>query len=208
MTEVGVIGVGMTKFGEFWDKSYRDLIIEAGTRAIEDAKIEGSTIDAGYIGSMSPGLFIEQEHVGALVADYVGLTNVEATRVEAACASGGLALLQAYLSIKAGVNDIVVVGGVEKMTDVPVGKASIALAGASDQEWEAFHGATFPGIYALMARRHMIEYGTTEEQLAAVAVKNHANGALNPYAQYTKAVTLEEVMSSSKIATPLKLLDC
>jgi len=208
VSEVGVIGVGMTQFGEFWEKSYRDLIVEAGAHAINDAGIEGSTIDAGYVGSMSPGLFIEQEHIGALVADYVGLTKVQATRVEAACASGGLALRQGYLSIKAGVNDIVVVGGVEKMTDVPVNKATIALAGAGDQEWEAFHGATFPGLYALMTRRHMIEYGTTEEQLAAVAVKNHANGSLNPNAQYKRKVTLDQVMNSSKIATPLKLLDC
>jgi len=208
VSEVGVIGVGMTQFGEFWEKSYRDLIVEAGAHAINDAGIEGSTIDAGYVGSMSPGLFIEQGHIGALVADYVGLTKVQATRVEAACASGGLALRQGYLSIKAGVNDIVVVGGVEKMTDVPVNKATIALAGAGDQEWEAFHGATFPGLYALMTRRHMIEYGTTEEQLAAVAVKNHANGSLNPNAQYKRKVTLDQVMNSSKIATPLKLLDC
>ena len=208
MNRVGIIGVGLTAFGEFWDKGLRDLIVEAGTAAIHDAGIEGADIDAGYVGSMSPGRFIGQEHIGALVADYVGLTGIPATRVEAACASGGLALRQAYLSIKAGENKIVVAGGVEKMTDVSVERAMITLGGAGDQEWELFHGATFPGLYALMARRHMLTYGTTEEQLAAVAVKNHRNGALNPKAQYRREVTLEQVMNSSPVATPLKLLDC
>ena len=205
---VAIIGAGLTKFGEFWERSYRDLITEAGVRAIEDAGIDGIEIEALYVGSMTPGLFLEQEHIGALVADHVGLWGIPATRVEAACASGGLALRQAILAIKAGSADIVVAGGVEKMTDVSTEKASVALAGASDQEWEAFHGVTFPALYAMMARRHMFEYGTTEEELAQVAVKNHHNGALNPYAQYQRPVTLEEVMDSSKVADPLKLLDC
>lgn len=205
---VGVVGVGMTDFGEFWDKSYRELITEAGSQAIGDAGIEGDDVDAIYVGSMSPGIMIEQEHIGALVADYAGLTGVPATRVEAACASGGLALREAYLSIRAGVNDLVVVGGVEKMTDVSVSYATIALSGASDQEWEAFHGVTFPALYSLMARRHMIEYGTTEEQLAMVAIKNHRNGSLNPHAQFQFEVTMERVMNSSPIAPPVKLLDC
>ncbi|MFH1834939.1 MAG: thiolase domain-containing protein [Methanobacteriota archaeon] len=208
MTRVAIIGVGMTAFGEFWEKGLRDLIVEAGGAAIADAGIEGADIDAGYVGSMSPGRFIGQEHIGALVADYVGLTGIPATRVEAACASGGLALRQAYLSIKAGENKIVVTGGVEKMTDVSVERAMITLGGAGDQEWELFHGATFPALYALMARRHMLEYGTTEEQLAAVAVKNHKNGALNPKAQYQSEVSIKQVMNSSPVATPLKLLDC
>jgi len=205
---VGIIGVGMTKFGEYWEKSLRDLMVEAGAKAITDAGIEGGHIDAGYVGSMSPGLFIQQEHVGALVADYVGLTGVPATRVEAACASGGLALRQAYLSIKSGAHDVVVAGGIEKMTDVSVGRATVALAGAGDQETEAFHGATFPALYAFMAQRHMLKYGTTEEQLAMVAVKNHKNGCNNPNAQYCRHVTVKDVLDSAPIATPLKLLDC
>ncbi len=205
---VAVIGVGLTRFGEFWEKSYRDLITEAGVHAIKDAGIDGVEVDALYVGSMTPGLFIQQEHIGALVADNSGLLGVPATRVESACASGGVALRQAYLAIKAGVADIVVAGGVEKMTDVSTEHATVALAGAGDQEWEAFHGVTFPAIYALMARRHMIEYGTTEEQMAMVSVKNHHNGSLNPNAQYRKKFTLEDVMDSAPIADPLKLLDC
>jgi acetyl-CoA C-acetyltransferase len=205
---VAVIGVGMTKFGEYWHKSYRDLITEAGAKAIGDAGIDGKEVNAIFVGSMTPGLFIEQEHIGALVADYAGLTDIPATRVESACASGGLALRSAFLSIKAGVHDIVVVGGVEKMTDVSISHATVALAGAGDQEWEAFHGATFPALYALMTRRHMLEYGTTEEQLAMVAVKNHENGSLNPNAQFKNKITVEQVLNSTPIADPLKLLDC
>lgn len=208
MTKVGIIGVGITRFGEHWEKGLRDLIVEAGTKAIVDAGIEGDQIGAGYVGSMSPGLFIGQEHIGALVADYVGLSGVPATRIEAACASGGLALRQGYLSIMAGAHDIVVVGGVEKMTDVSVGEAIVALSGAGDQETEAFHGATFPSLYALMARRHMLAYGTKEEQLAQVAVKNHKNATMNPTAQFQYPVTIEQVMNSAPIADPLKLLDC
>jgi len=208
MTKVGIIGIGITNFGELWDKSYRDLITEAGAKAIIDAGIEGKEIDAIYGGSMTPGLLIGQEHIGALIADYAGLIGIPATRVEAACASGGLALRQAYLSIKSGVNDIVVAGGVEKMTDVTTSTATVALGGAADQEWEVFHGATFPALYALMARRHMLEYGTTEEQMGMVAVKNHHNGSLNPNAQFQFEITLDKVMSSAPIARPLKLLDC
>ncbi|MFH1125597.1 MAG: thiolase domain-containing protein [Candidatus Altiarchaeota archaeon] len=206
--DIAIIGVGMTKFGEFWDKGYRNLITEAGSKAIIDAKIDGKDIDAVYVGSMSPGRLIGQEHVGALVADYAGLVGIPATRVEAACASGGLALHQAYLAIKSGLYDIVVVGGVEKMTDVTTEHATVALAGAADQEWEVFHGITFPGLYAMMARRHMMDYGTTEEQISLVAVKNHANGKLNPYAQFQFEVNLEEVMNSSMVADPLRLLHC
>lgn len=206
--KVGIIGVGMTKFGEHWDRSYRDLIIEAGTKAIMDAGIEGKDINEIYVGSMSPGTLIGQEHIGAIVADYVGLCGVAATRVEAACASGGLALRQAHLSVKSGRNDIVVVGGAEKMTDVPTPQAAVSLAGAGDEEWEAFNGATFPALYALMAQRHMYEYGTTLEQLSEVAVKSHKNASMNPNAQFPFKVTLDQVMNSAPVALPLRLLHC
>jgi acetyl-CoA C-acetyltransferase len=206
--DVAIIGVGMTKFGEFWERGYRSLITEAGSKAIIDAGIDGRDIDAMYVGSMTPGRLIGQEHVGALVADYAGLVGIPSTRVEAACSSGGLALHQAFLAIKSGLYDIIAVGGVEKMTDVTSEHATVALAGAADQEWEAFHGITFPGLYAMMARRHMIDYGTTEEQISMVAVKNHANGKLNPYAQFQYEVTLQDVMHSSMVADPLRILHC
>ena len=210
MREVAVIGIGITKFGELWDKSFRQLIAEAGSKAILDAGIEGKEIDGMYVGSMSSGRFVGQEHVGALVADVAGFSHVHipSTRVEGACASGGLAVRQGYLSIASGMNDIVVVGGMEKMNDVGGNDATATLATAADQEWEAFFGATFPALYAMIATRHMHEYGTTKEQLAQVAVKNHANGAKNPYAQYRREITLELAMNATTVAYPLGLLDC
>ena len=210
MRDVAVIGVGLTKFGELWDKSFRQLISEAGAKAIFDSGIEGKDIDAMYVGSMSSGRFVGQEHVGALVADTSGFSfmHIPATRVEGACASGGLAVREGYFSIASGINDIVVVGGIEKMNDVGGSSATETLATAADQEWEAFFGATFPGLYALIATRHMHEYGTTKEQLAQVAVKNHKNGALNPYAQYQKEITIEQAMNATTVAYPLGLMDC
>ena len=151
---------------------------------------------------------IKQEHLGSLAMDQAGLTPMPAMRIESACNSGGQALRAAYMGIKSGLHDVVVAGGVEKMTDVLTGATTEALATAADQEWEAFYGATFPGEYALIARKHMKEYGTTEEQLAKVAVKNHYNGARNPYAQYQNEITLETVMKSTRVADPLKLFDC
>ena len=210
MRDVAVIGVGLTKFGELWDKSFRQLIAEAGSKAILDAGISGKDINALYVGSMSSGRFIGQEHIGALVADCSGFSylHIPSTRVEGACASGALAVRQGYLSIASGVNDIVVIGGIEKMNDVGGVSATETLATAADQEWEAFFGATFPGLYAMIATRHMHEYGTTKEQLAQVAVKNHANGALNPHAQYRKEITLEQALNSTMVAYPLGLMDC
>jgi len=210
MRDVAVIGVGVTKFGELWDKSFRQLIAEAGAKAILDSGISGGDIDAMYIGSMSSGRFVGQEHIGALVADASGFSHlhIPATRVEGACASGGLAVRQGYLSVASGMNDVVVVGGIEKMNDVSGEAAIETLATAADQEWESFFGVTFPGLYALMARRHMYEYGTTKKQLAEVAVKNHSNGALNPNAQYQRPIKLETAMNAAMVADPLGLFDC
>jgi acetyl-CoA C-acetyltransferase len=208
MTGVSIIGVGMTEFGERWDKGLRDLMVEAGTKAIIDSGVDGPDIDAIYGGCMSAGRLTGQGHIGALIADQSGLNPIPATRVEAACSSGGLALRQAVLSILSGEHKVVIAGGVEKMSDVDVSQVATTLGGAADMEWESALGATFPALYALIARRHMHEYGTTEEQMAAVAVKNHDNGSLNKYAQYQYKVTLEQVMKSAPVAEPLKLLDC
>ena len=208
MRRVGIIGVGMTKFGEHWEKGLRDLTVEAGLKAIEDAGISGKDIDAGYVGNMAGGSFVGQEHIAALLADYTGLTPKPFTRVEGACASGGLALRQGYMAVASGMHDIVVVGGVEKMNDLSTEQVTRILGGAGDQEWELFLGATFPGLYALMARRYMYEYGATEEQLAAVAVKNHEHGSMNPYAQYQNKISIETVMNSKYVADPLKIFDC
>ena len=205
---VVIVGAGITKFGEHWAKSFRELIAEAGIKAIQSSGLSGQQIEAIYGGCMASGRLIGQEHIGALIADQLGLNPIPSTRCEAACASGGVALRTAYLAIKSGLHSIVAVGGVEKMTELSTQAVSFALGGAGDQEIELFHGATFPSLYALLARAHMHEFGTTEQQMAAVAVKNHANAMLNPNAQFHKEITIEQVMNSGYVAEPIKLLDC
>ncbi len=204
MRDVYIIGVGMTKFGELWDKSLRDLFVEASLQAIENAGVDH--IQSMYVGAMSAGLFVGQEHIASLLTDYLGNEGIPATHVESACASGGIAVRQGYIEVASGVSDIVLAGGVEKMNDGA--DVTFALATASDQEYEAFHGVTFPGLYAMIARAHMEKYGTTREQLAEVAVKNHEHGLKNPNAQFQMAISRDTVMKSTMVADPLRLLDC
>ncbi|SCL74946.1 putative acetyl-CoA acyltransferase [Methanoculleus chikugoensis] len=210
MRDVAVIGVGCTEFGERWGTSFRDLFVKAGALALEDAGVTGEKIDALYVGNMSAGRFVEQEHIGALIADYAGLAtnHVPSTRVEAACASGGLAFRQAVIAVASGMEDVVVAAGVEKMTDVGTGASVDMLASAADREWEGFAGATFPGLYAMIANDYMHRYPLTREQLAQVAVKNHENGARNPIAQFQNRITVDTVLNSSLVADPLRLFDC
>ncbi|HVN66000.1 MAG TPA: thiolase domain-containing protein [Methanomicrobiales archaeon] len=210
MRDVAVIGIGCTTFGEKWESSFGDLFVEAGALALADAELSGESIDAMYVGNMSAGRFIEQEHIGALIADYAGLStnHIPATRVEAACASGGLAFRQAVISVASGISDIVVAAGVEKMTDVGTGASVDTLAGAADREWEGFMGATFPGLYAMIATDYMHRFPLTREELGMVAVKNHRNGAKNPIAQFRQEISLDTVLSSSLVADPLRLFDC
>ena len=206
MRQVCIVGVGITKMGEIWRKSLRRLYADAALEAIEAAGVDH--IDSLYVGCMSSGLFVHQEHLGPLMADYIGMPGIPATRVESACASGGLAVRQAFLEVASGASDIVLAGGVEKMTDCSGDEATAALAAAADQEYEVFNGATFPGLYAMMANAHMARYGTTSEMLAAVAVKNHGNGAKNPAAQYPFPITTETVLNSVMIADPIHIMDC
>jgi len=208
MRDVAIVGVGMSKFGEEWGRGYRDLILDAGSKAVGDANLSGSEIDAMFVGTMAPGRLVGQEHAGALLADFLGLNPIPSTRCEAACASGGVAFRQGYMAVASGMHDCVVVGGVEKMTDAPGGDVATALGGAGDQEWELFMGATFPALYAFLAHRHMLDYGTTEEMMAAVAVKNHKNGSHNKYAQYQNEISISDVLKSKMVASPLKVFDC
>jgi acetyl-CoA C-acetyltransferase len=204
MKDVAVIGVGMTKFGELWGKSIKDIFVEAALKAIENAKVDH--IDSMYVGSMSGGLFVGQEHLGAVMADYLGISPIPATRVESACASGGVSFRQAYLEVASCNSEIVLAGGVEKMTDGA--DVTDSLATAADQEYEIYNGVTFPALYAMIANAHMHEFKTTREQLAEVAVKNHKNGANNQNAQFRKEITVEQVLKSTLVADPLRLLDC
>jgi len=196
----------MTKWGELWEKALRDIYVETALLAIDDAGVDH--IDSMYVGCMTSGIFVGQEHLASQLADYLGICPIPACRVESACASGGLAVKMGFIDVASGLSDIVLVSGVEKMTDVGGDQATYALSTAADQEYEGYHGITFPGLYAMMARAHMHAYGTTREQLARVAVKNHHNGSLNPLAQYPFEVTVEEVLTSTMVAEPLRILDC
>ncbi|NIN92793.1 thiolase domain-containing protein [bacterium] len=206
MREVAVIGLGMTKWGELWEKSLRAIFVETALLALDDAGVD--KIDSMYVGSMSSGLFVGQEHIASLLADYLGQVPVPSARVETACASGGLALRLGFMEVASGMSDVVLVSGIEKMTDVTGYEATYALGTAADQEYEGYHGITFPGLYALIARAHMEKYGTTREQLALVAVKNHLNGSKNPLAQYPFEITVDSVLNSVMVADPLRVLDC
>jgi acetyl-CoA C-acetyltransferase len=206
MREVAVIGVGMSQWGELWKKSLREIFVDAALAAIGDAGVD--RIDSMYVGCMSSGLFVGQEHLASLLSDYLGVAGIPAARVESACASGGVAFRSGYIEVASGMSDIVLVGGVEKMTDVSGDGATYALATAADQEYEGYHGVTFPGLYAMMANDHMRRFGTTREQIAHVAVKNHKHGAMNPRAQYPYEITVEAVLKSVLVADPLRILDC
>jgi len=206
MRDVAVIGVGMTKWGELWEKSLRTIFVETALLALDDAGVD--KIDSMYVGSMSSGLFVGQEHIASLLADYLGQVPVPSARIETACASGGLALRLGFMEVASGMSDVVLVSGIEKMTDVNGYEATYALGTAADQEYEGYHGITFPGLYALIARAHMEKYGTRREQLALVAVKNHSNGSKNPLAQFQFEITVDSVLNSVKVADPLRILDC
>jgi len=206
MRDVAVVGIGIMKWGELWEKSFRDIFAEAALNALDDAGVD--KIDSLIVGCMTGGLFVGQEHVGAVMADYIGQKYIPAAHVESACASGGLAFRQAYIEVASGLSDIVMAGGVEKMTDVSGDGATYALATAADQDYEVFHGVTFPGLYAMMARTYMKKYKATRQQLSAVPFKNHQNGMKNPYAQYPFPIKLEDVENGVLVADPLHILDC
>lgn len=209
MRPVAIVGVGQTPFGELWEYSLRQLVTEAGMKAILDCKVNGEEIDALYVGAMSSGQFVDQELLAPMVLDAAGLADlhIPTTHVEGAGASGAMALRQAYLAVASGNLDVAIAGGVEKTTDVPDREVTRILGAASDQEWEAFLGATDPALHALITRAHMKRYGTTREQLAAVSVKNHRHGAKNPEAHFQREITTEDVMRSKMVADPIRVLD-
>src|SRR5437868_8110196 len=208
MRPVVVIGIGKTAFGAFPDRDLRSLAVEAGQKALENAGITPKRIEAFYLGNFAGPSFVGQNHLAPYIAGSLGLTGVPCTRLEAACASGGSAFFHAVSSVAAGLNDIVLVAGVEKMTSQTTPKVTEILAGAGDMAGEGRAGATFPALFAMIARRHMHQYGTTREHLAAVAVKNHANGAKNPQAHMRKVITMEQALAGKPIAEPLTVFDC
>ena len=204
---VGIKGVYQTKFGELWDKSLMGLMLEAGEGAINNAKIERKKIDLILVANMLGGVLEGQNHLGALAGELLGLKIKPAFRVEAACASGGVAINQAAMAIKAGQAKNVLVIGAEKMTDKSNGEVALALMGAAS-EAERLAGLTFVGLYALMARVYFEKFKANKDDLAYVAIKNHKHASLNPKAQFPFPVLLETVLKSSCVASPLHLFDC
>src|SRR6266699_3295950 len=207
MRRVAVIGVGVTKFG-LHDRTSAELFAEAAREALTDADVPASAVQALYYGNVVGGETEHQLHTGPQAASVLGIPSVPTTRFETACASSHVAFRHAVMEIASGVSDVILVGGAERVLNVPTEAATDFFAYCSDASLEQPAGLTFPGVFALIARAHMDKYGTTEEQMAHVAVKNHRHGTLNPKAQFQKEISLETVLKSAYVADPLKLYDC
>jgi acetyl-CoA C-acetyltransferase len=208
MRSVAVIGIGKTAFGAFSDRDIRSLAVEAIHNALKDASVDASAAEAFYLGNFAGPSFVGQNHLAPYIGTAAGFHGIPCTRFEDACASSGSAFFHAWQSVAFGMYDVVVAAGVEKMTSQTTPRVTEILAGAGDMSGEGRAGATFPALFAMIARRHMHEYGTTRAQLAAVAVKNHANGAKNPLAHMRKTITLEQALAGKPVAEPLTVYDC
>jgi acetyl-CoA C-acetyltransferase len=210
MRDVAIIGAAVTEFGELWNDSLRDIGLRAGLMAIQDAHIKSKELEALFTGNFAGGRFVGQNHISAMTLDHSGMVpaHIAGVQLQVADASGGAALHMGFLAIASGLYDIVMVGGAEKMTDIDEAETTDTMATVADRQWEAFPGATIPALYALMAKKHMESYGTTREDLAHVAVKNHAHGSLNPKAQFQNKITLEDVLRAPMVADPLTVYDC
>jgi acetyl-CoA acetyltransferase len=208
MRGVSGIGIGETKMGRFPDRSLTDMIQIAGNAAIADAGIDKSAIRSVYFGNFNAGYLCGQNHMGSMVLETLGLGNIPAIRTEGACASGGLAFRTAYIAVAAGVYDIVLVGGAEKMCHRTTEEVTEAVASAMNVTEEAGFGFTFPGSFAMIANRYFYEYRNVKREMAMCAVNAHANALVNPDAQMPKEVTLEKVLSADMIADPLSMFDC
>lgn len=203
--EVYVVGIGQTKVGEHWDRSLRDLAVESILTAFQDAKVDRA--EALFVGNMLSGELVGQEHLATLIADYAGLLGIEAMKVEAACGSGGAALRAGYLAVKSGLHDLVLVTGVEKMTDRENGLVTSALAMAADGDLEAAHGLSFVALNALVMRRYMHEFGVRHEDFAPFSLNAHHNACGNPHAMFQRPITEEDFVKTRMIADPINLLD-
>lgn len=200
--------MGKTPFGAFPDRDLRSLAVEAGQKCFKNGHAAPSQVEAFYLGNFAGPAFVGQNHLAPYVSAALGILGVPSTRFEAACASSGSAFFHAFHAVAAGIYDTVMVLGVEKMTSQPTPKVSEILASAGDCGGEMKAGSTFASLFAMIARRHMHDFGTTREHLAAVAVKNHANGALNPDAHMRKVITLQQALAGKPIAAPLTVYDC
>ncbi len=205
MRQVAVIGIGQTKIDEHWDKSLRELAGEAALMALNESQVE--MVDGVYVGNMMSGTANQQAHLGSMLADWVGLRFVDAIKVESACSSGSAAFRAGYLSIASGVNDVVLVVGIEKMTDSPGNEITAALATAADADWEVDHGVSFVALNALIMKRYMYEYGWEGKDFAPFSINAHANAVHNPFARFQKEIDLKRFTASPMICDPINLMD-
>jgi len=206
MSRVGIVGIGHGIFGRRSDATVQELAFEAFREALEDAGLGRESVDASVIGSVPE--YHKQRSLPGVVQEYLGLNPKPTWLTEVACSSGSAAIRTAWMSIKAGVHDIVAVIGCQKMTELSTAEILALMGRVGEVQWESVFGTTFPGYYALFARRHMHEYGTTRGQLLDVAVKNHYYGARNPYALFQKEVTKEKALASEDVSSPLQVYDC
>lgn len=209
MRKVAVIGVGQTKFGDHPNLGAGELFAQAFTDAVADVDkgFDTKLIQEAYVGTLGVGGG-QLGNFAAVVGEAAKITGIPITRVENACASSGFAFRSAFLAIASGVCDAALAAGVEKMRDLPPDRLRYWLGVSGDTEWERLAGMTFAGVYALMAQRHIHQYGTKEEHLHMVAVKNHKYGADNPKAQLQRAITLDQANKSATVCHPLRLFDC
>ena len=205
---VQIAGIASTEFGQHPDSSTRELFTDAALEALDDASLSVHDIEELYAGNFIGDLTDDQAHVGAMLADHLGARQAASMRTESACASASSAARSGVQAIRAGDADVAVVGGVEMMSASGLEEVTDALANAADNEYENEAGLTFPGIYALMAQAYMNEFDVTEDELAAVAVKNYENGVSNPLAQRQTETDVESALDSPPVATPLNLQDC
>ncbi len=206
MTRVGIIGMGHGVFGRRSDATVQELAFEAFREALGDAGIGRDTVDASVIGSVPE--YHKQRSLPGVVQEYLGLNPKPTWLTEVACASGSAAIRTAWMSIRAGVHDIVAVIGCQKMTELSTPEILALMGRVGEVQWESIFGTTFPGYYALFARRHMHEFGTTRGQLLDVAVKNHYYGARNPFALFQKEITKEKALASDHVSSPFQVYDC
>ncbi len=206
MTRVGIIGLGHGVFGRRSDATVQELAFEAFRAAMDDAGIDRDAVDASVIGSVPE--YHKQRSLAGVVQEYLGLVPKPTWLTEVACASGSAAMRTAWMAIKAGVHDVVAVIGCQKMTELSTPEILALMGRVGEVQWESGFGTTFPGYYAMFAKRHMHEFGTTREQLLDVAIKNHHYGAMNPYALFRKEITAEKAKASEDVATPFQVYDC
>jgi acetyl-CoA C-acetyltransferase len=206
MSRVGIIGIGHGAFGRRSDATVQELAFEAFRDAVQDAGITRDDLDASVIGSVPE--YHKQRSLPGVVQEYLGLNPKPTWLTEVACASGSAAIRTAWMAIKSGTHDIIAVIGCQKMTELSTPEILALMGRVGEVQWESVFGTTFPAYYALFARRHMYEFGTTRENLMQVAIKNHYYGARNPLALFQKEITMEKALASEQVATPFQVYDC